>query len=118
MQNDIKNPFIIKAAKFFFVNPQKLFIVKLSYLMPWLIPILTQIIHVMMILFNGLRYVAPRIMVNFEELPGLWIINQVKQVIDARIAKVKSGEEGQRRIDLLQLMLDAATSNEVKVRKF
>jgi len=79
--------------------------------MPWLIPFLTQIIRLQMSIFMGLRSIAPRFMNHFEELPGFWIINQVQHVVNQRIAQT----EPPNRIDLLQLMLDAATSNQVKV---
>ncbi|CAF3736246.1 unnamed protein product [Rotaria sordida] len=115
MQNDIDNPFIVKTAYFFAVHPERIFLVKLSYLMPWLTPILTLFVHSIIALFNGLRYLAPSFMNQFEEIPGMWIINQVKQVIEARVIKIKSeANNKQRRIDLLQLMLDAVTSNEIK----
>jgi hypothetical protein len=79
--------------------------------MPWLIPFLTQIIRIQMFIFMGLRSIVPSFMNRFEELPGFWIINRVKDVVNQRIAQT----EPKTRIDLLQLMLDAATSNQVKV---
>ncbi|UJR34501.1 hypothetical protein I4U23_021909 [Adineta vaga] len=113
MQNDINNPFIAKSAQFFKDNPEKLPIVKLSCLMPWLIPILTQIVYTMLVVFKMLRYLAPRFMSEFEELPGMWIINQVRQVIQARKDQTESEEQQYREIDLLQLMIDATTSDKI-----
>ncbi|CAF3705214.1 unnamed protein product [Rotaria sp. Silwood1] len=115
MQNDIANPFIIKSARFFEVHPERIFLAKLSYVMPWLTPILTLIVHSIITLCNVLRYLAPSLMSQFEEIPGMWIINQVKNIIEARTIKIKLEENNkQHRIDLLQLMLDAVTFNEVK----
>jgi hypothetical protein len=111
VQSNINNPFLVKSEKFFEDNHEKIFIVRLSYLMPWLIPLLTQIIRMQMAIFMGLRSIAPRFMNRFEELPGFWIINQVQRVVNERLAR----REPQSRIDLLQLMLDAATSDQVKV---
>jgi hypothetical protein len=111
VQNNVNNLFLIKSANFFEDNHEKLFIVRLSYLMPWLVPLLTQIIRIQMTIFIGLRLIIPRFMNRFEELPGFWIINQVQNIINQRIKKTESSN----RIDLLQLMLDAATSDQVKV---
>ena len=43
--------------------------------------------------------------------PAFWIIEQVKEVIKQRLTS------GNKRMDLLQLMLDVATRDEIKVRK-
>lgn len=111
VQNNLNNPFLIKSSKFFEDNHEKILIVKLSYLMPWLIPFFTQLIRIQMTIFIGLRSIIPQFMNRFEELPGFWIINQVKDVINQRIKHKQTNNP----IDLLQLMLNAATSNQVKV---
>jgi hypothetical protein len=116
MQNDIDNPFLHKSAEFFAEHEDKLFMVQLSFLMPWLIPLLVQIVRVRMALYTILRSWAPRFMEKSEELPGSWIMNKAQGVVNARIAANKSDNDGrQRRIDLLQLMIDAASQDEVKV---
>ncbi|CAF3822196.1 unnamed protein product [Rotaria sordida] len=45
-----------------------------------------------------------------EELPRFWFVDRLHHVVNARA----SLDETERRIDLLQLMLDVATSNEIK----
>ncbi|CAF0926279.1 unnamed protein product [Rotaria sordida] len=45
-----------------------------------------------------------------EELPRFWFVDRLRHVVNARA----SLDETERRIDLLQLMLDVATSNEIK----
>ena len=79
--------------------------------MPWLVPFLTQLVRLQMIIFMGLKSIVPRFMNRFEELPGFWIINQVETLINQRINQTPSTN----RIDLLQLMLDAASSNPLPV---
>lgn len=64
-----------------------------------------------MIIFMGLKSLLPHWMNRFEELPGFWIINQVEHLINQRINQTPPTN----RIDLLQLMLDASTSNTVQV---
>lgn len=112
VQNNPQNPYLLKSAQFFEDNHEKIFIVRLSYLMPWLIPFLTQLIRLQMAVFFGLKLIMPRFMNRFEELPGFWIINQVEHLINQRI---NNRIESTNRIDLLQLMLDASTSNQVHV---
>ena len=105
VQNNANNPYLLKSSQFFEDNHEKIFIVRLSYLMPWLIPFLTQLIRLQMIIFMGLKSILPRFMNRFEELPGFWIINQVENLINQRINQTPSTN----RIDLLELMLDAAS---------
>ena len=112
MQNNPTNPFLVKSAKFFEDNHEKLLIVKLSHLMPWLTPFLALIARTQLFILMGLRLVVPRFMNRFEELPGFWIINQVRNVINERIEKKTSSLT---RLDLLQLMLNAVHSDHVKV---
>lgn len=111
VQTNSKNPFLVKASKFFDDNHEKLFIVKLSYLVPWLIPLLSQIVQIQIAIYMGLRSILPRFMNRFEELPGFWIMNQVQSVIKERTQR----KERSDRVDLLQLMLDAATLEDIQV---
>ena len=111
VQDNPNNPFLIKSSQFFADNHEKLFIVKLSYLMPWLIPLLTRLIGLQMAMFHTMRTLVPSLMNRFEELPGFWIINQVKNVINQRVSKTNESS----RIDLLQLMLSAAAPHENSV---
>jgi hypothetical protein len=47
-----------------------------------------------------------------KELPGIWLMNRVQDVIDLR---TKSPPNLKKRVDLLQLMMDASTSDKVIV---
>ncbi len=47
-----------------------------------------------------------------KELPGIWLINRVQDAIDLR---TKSPPNLKERVDLLQLMMDASTSDKVIV---
>lgn len=98
-----------KLTQFFIDNHEKIFIVRLSYLFPSLIPILTIYMGLEMKLFSLLRSLFPSFFNRYEEFPGFGIINQVKSVVNQRIQ-----ENDQSQIDLLQLMINKSTSNPVK----
>ncbi|CAF2085859.1 unnamed protein product [Rotaria magnacalcarata] len=108
MQNDVDNIYMEKSAASVSVQLDKLFVVKLSNVMPFLIPLLTRLIKVHMFLVDKLRGMIPWLMRNVEDLPSVWIIKRVGNVVRERL------KSGKRQMDLLQLMLDVATNDEVK----
>lgn len=109
MQNDADNVYMRKSMACFAVDSEKLFMVKLSNLVPRLIPVLTLIAKSHIKLTGILNKMLPSFMNQIEEQPPLWIIKQVETVVKERLAS------GKRRTDLLQLMLDATMQDEVKV---
>jgi hypothetical protein len=117
MQNDIDNIFLRKAQASIDENPEKYFLIKLGNLMPFLIPILSYILIGQMLLFHLFRKVAPEwFLPQIEEFPPFWMLNQVESVINARTTS--NSNKKQNRVDLLQLMLDASTHDDIKVRIF
>ncbi len=98
-----------KSIACFSVDPEKLSIVKLSNLMPFLIPLLTKIAKVRVLIINTLHKMMPSLVPDAAIMARFWIIEQVKEVIKQRLTS------GKKRMDLLQLMLDAATHDEIKV---
>lgn len=98
-----------KSIACFSVDPEKLSIVKLSNLMPFLIPLLTKIAKVRVLIINTLHKMMPSRVPDAAIMARFWIIEQVKEVIKQRLTS------GKKRMDLLQLMLDAATHDEIKV---
>jgi len=109
MQNDLDNIYMQKSIACFAIDTDKLLIVKLSNVMPFLIPLLTQIVKARVFMINTLHKIVPSLMSNVDNMAVFWIIEQVKEVIKQRLAS------GQKRMDLLQLMLEAATNDEIKV---
>ncbi|CAF4117159.1 unnamed protein product [Rotaria sp. Silwood2] len=106
MQTDIDNEYMHKAEILTQENLEKHPLIRLSYLMPWLIPILSYIVIGQAMFMQVLH----RWKKNVEELPRFWFTNRLRHVVSARA----SLDETKRHIDLLRLMLDAVTSNEIK----
>ncbi len=114
MQNDIDNVFMRKCKLAVDDNPERLFWTKLGNLMPWLIPILLKIMVGQMLLVTLVRTVAPVwFLPQMEGVPALWILNQVRTIIDARKQANYSNKHSQ--VDLLQTMLDATAPDHIKV---
>ncbi|CAF1266976.1 unnamed protein product [Rotaria sordida] len=90
------------------VQIEDLFIVKLSIVMPFLIPLLTKYVKIHSFLVDTIRTLMPCLISNVEDLPNVWIMKQVGNVVKERL------RSGTKQLDLLQLMLDAATDDEVK----
>ena len=107
VQMNADNPFLIQSEKFFRDNHEKIFVVQLSYLMPFLVPLLTQWIRLQMLIFFVVNSIFPS---RLEEAPGFWLINQVKHSIAQRM-----NNEQPSRLDLLQLMINVGTSNTAEI---
>ncbi|CAF0846610.1 unnamed protein product [Adineta steineri] len=113
MQNDVDNELMSKAVVIFKQDIERMPLTKLSYLMPWATPLLTQFARSQIALFRCLNKIAPTIFPDLiEKIPRLWLLSKVQEVIDARTTNTTTT----KRVDLLQLMLDAAvTRNEENV---
>ena len=109
VQSNVDNPFLVQSEKFFRDNHEKVFVVKLSYLLPFLVPLLTQWIRLQMLIFFLVNAIFPS---RLEEAPGFWLINQVKHSISERMNNAQAS-----RVDLLQLMINVATSDVPTAKK-
>ncbi|CAF1393416.1 unnamed protein product [Adineta steineri] len=114
MQNDVNNILMRKCKLAIDDNPERLFLTKLGNLLPFLIPILHYVMIGQMLLgaFSraiGSMWFLPKI----EELPALWILNQIGSIINTR-RQVKCDDK-LRQVDLLQLMLNATISDDIKI---
>ncbi|CAF1309588.1 unnamed protein product [Rotaria sordida] len=108
IQNDIDNEYFKKAEETVAYDFDKNPLVRLSQLMPWLIPLLTYVMTRQILL----QRFANKFIRSIEEIPRFWLIERLKYLIDVRTSS--SDKEGKnRRVDLLQLMLDVATRNEI-----
>ena len=112
MQNDVENPYMKNSIALFQIDITRLPIVKLSNIFPWLNPFLVFMLRNAINLIDTLRRVMPSLMRRVQISPITWIMEQVREVVKKRVAS------GKGRVDLLQLMLDAAKQDEVKVSAF
>jgi hypothetical protein len=110
MQNDIDNPYMEKLEQTVAENLEENTLIRLGHLMPWLIPILTYVM-IGQILFQRLAHKWIR---SIEEMPRFWLLERLQYLIDVRVSSNEKDDE-KRGMDLLQLMLDAASRNQVKV---
>ncbi|UJR29508.1 hypothetical protein I4U23_010725 [Adineta vaga] len=108
MQNDIENIYLKKSAEVIEINYDKLFVVRLSNLMPFLKPFLRILVIFQLKLIQTIGKKISFINHFIEELAPFWIINQAKEIINYR----KEHLNEQKRNDLLQLMIDATISND------
>ncbi|CAF1341313.1 unnamed protein product [Rotaria sp. Silwood1] len=83
MQNDLNNPYLQKSDEVFKTDINELLLVRLVKMMPFL-----------------KNYI--------EEFPHIWLMNRVQDVVDLRM---KSSTNMKKRVDLLQLMIDALTND-------
>ena len=109
LQNDIDNIYMKKSLASFTGDPEKLLLVRLSNLLPFLTPFLLELTNISLKLINFIRTNAPSLMKNVEDPPQLWIFKQIENVVKQRLAS------DNKRTDLLQLMLDASTQEQIKV---
>lgn len=109
MQNDLGNIYMEKSVAASETVVERLFIVKLGTILPFLAPALTSYIRTKTFLRKTLRQWTPALANNLQELPSDWIVNQVYRVIEARVSS------GKKRTDLLQLLLDAESEQKAKV---
>jgi hypothetical protein len=110
MQNDVDNEYMQKAEETVAVNLEKNSLVRLGHLMPWLVPLLKNVVIGLVVL----QRLAHKWIPNIEEMPRFWLLDHAQHLIDARTSSLEKDSD-RRRIDLLQLMLNAATRGEVKV---
>ena len=112
MQNDTDNILMRKCKLAIDDNPERLLLTKLGNLMPLFIPILLYIMNGQMLLGKLIRAVAPAwFLPQIEGLPALWILNQVETIINAR--RQANYIDKHQQVDLLQLMLNAATRDDM-----
>ena len=108
MQHEIDNIYLKKSAEVVELNYDKLFVIQLSNLMPFLKPFLITFSIYQLKIIRTLGRIFPFMNYFMEELAPFWIINRAQEIVDHR--KRHSSEK--KRIDLLQLMIDAEAPDE------
>ena len=106
MQVDVDNEFLIKSALAFSDNLEKHWSVRLSKLLPWLTPLLGIYKKAHFIL----KLCAHKLISSFPENTQQWFRTHVKDIIETRFANPVN-----RRVDLLQLMIDSTTDEQIDV---
>ncbi len=112
MQNDINNPYLTKSAALFDMDPNKMILFKLSSLLPSLASSLRVCMFAQMAVSKILTTLIPPLNKYIPEIPGFWLMNRVQEVVDLR---TKSSSNSIKRVDLLQLMIDASTIEDIQV---
>lgn len=101
-----------KSAAIFTTDPNKMLLFKLSNLMPFIISFLRMCMFAQISISQMLTRIIPSLAKYIPENPAAWIINNVKDVLALRI---KSSSSAEKRVDLLQLMIDASTTETIQV---
>ena len=114
MQNDTNNIYLRKAAGTFEVDVDKMAIVKLTALLPWFETPFRLFYLGLVAVRRALVSVMPSLDNYIGETPGSWLINRVRDVVDLRNS---TASDPVKRMDLLQLMINASTSNNIQVGK-
>jgi hypothetical protein len=112
MQNDINNPYLKKAEAVFKADVEEIPAVRLGNLIPFLVHPLIYLMMVRVIVVRALNKLLPATTKYIEEFPSSWLINRVQEVVNLR---KKSPLNTVKPADLLQLMMDVSTDDEVKV---
>ncbi|CAF2055891.1 unnamed protein product [Rotaria magnacalcarata] len=110
MQNDINNPYLLKSAEVFKTDADDMLLMRLSNLIPSLARPLHDILFSTAEFRRRLIDAIPFLSNFITELPHLWLMNRVREVVDQR---AKSSSDTKERVDLLQLMMDASTADPV-----
>ena len=113
MQNDINNPYLQKSAALFQSNSAQAGLLKLSELIPAFANVLRMCFLAQVSVSEILTKVIPSLKKYIPEMPAYWLMNRVQDVVDLR---TKSSSDLIKRVDLLQLMIDASTNEPVQVR--
>lgn len=114
MQNDVDNIYMKKSAETFELDIDQLSIVKLTSLLPFCASLFRYFYLSQVAVRRVLIRFIPALSTYIEETPGSWLTNRLREIVKLR-TKTLSISPASKRIDLLQLMIDASTRDQVKV---
>ncbi|CAF1588688.1 unnamed protein product, partial [Didymodactylos carnosus] len=103
MQTDTENIYLKHTNNYFSPKYNKLPILKLRFLIPEIDSLLCKILDKI----NLVKRTIKRFIPSIEDDDRSWLYSRIQDVIEMRSEKAK------QRIDLLQLLLDAATKNKI-----
>ncbi|CAF3553223.1 unnamed protein product [Rotaria socialis] len=110
MQNDIHHPYLLKSAEVFKTDADHMLLMQFSNFIPSLARPLHDILFSTAEFRRRLIKATPVLSNFITELPRLWLINRVREVVNQR---VKSSSNTKERVDVLQRMMDASTIHPV-----
>ncbi|CAF0987817.1 unnamed protein product [Didymodactylos carnosus] len=108
MQNDPDNLYLQKCSQLFAPGSRRQLLSKLNVLFPFFGPLFSNLLLLQSNVQEKLNLLLPSSMSKFEELPNVWIMNRVGEVI------AKRSDAAKHRVDLLQLMLEALTHEKIQ----
>ncbi|CAF1333431.1 unnamed protein product [Didymodactylos carnosus] len=111
MQNNPDNIYLKKVGQAFSVNFQNMPLFKLGTLVPPVGVIVGDLFIFQNKVRQKLNQLFPSTIKKFEPIPGTWIMARVGEVIEMR------SDVAKQRVDLLQLMLEAASREQIKDKK-
>lgn len=106
MQVDVDSEFMTKSTVLFSDNLEKHWSVRLSKLAPWLTPLLSIYKQAQFIGMIG----AHKLVSSIPENARFWFLTHVRDIVKIRLA-----DPANRRVDLLQLMIDSTTDEPINV---
>ena len=113
IQNDVQNEYFTKAEETVAYNFDNNILVRISQIVPSLIPML---IYIMAGQLTIQRFIG-KITGNSQEMPRFWLMKRLQHLIDERTSKLYK-DSNNRRVDLLQSMIDVAKHDDDAVRSF
>lgn len=114
MQNDVNNIYLKKSAESFELDIDQLSIVKLTNLLPFCVNPFRYFYLTQVAIRRMLIKLIPALSTYIEETPGSWLTNRLREVVRLR-TKALAIAPTVKRVDLLQLMMDASTRDQVEV---
>ncbi|CAF1396471.1 unnamed protein product [Didymodactylos carnosus] len=108
MQNNPDNIYLKKVARVFTIDIRKMLAFKLGTLVPSLGVTLGTLFIFLNTVKQKLNQLFPSTTKKFEQFPASWIMERVDEVIGMR------SDVAKQRVDLLQLMLEAASREHIK----
>ncbi|CAF1336411.1 unnamed protein product [Adineta steineri] len=107
VQRNLSNPYLTRYDDLLSVDARKLFFAKLATALPALGGFILQIFMRLFMLLHKLNKTFS--FVHFPEMPLLWLLDHIGE----HVIRVRTEENEIDRVDLLHIMLDAATDQSI-----
>jgi cytochrome P450 len=103
MQNDVNNIYLKKCAAIFEIDIERFLSFRIANLMPFLARPIYHLLFGLINVRKALMKLLPFLSNYIQEIPTLWLLNNVQKVVNVRIES--SATNSVKRIDLLQVMI-------------
>ena len=112
VQRDVNNPYLTRYHDLLSVDTRQLLFAKLATALPALGGFILRMFMRLFMFLHKLKAIFPS--VRFPEMPLLWLLDHIgEHVISVRKEKNTTG-----RVDILHIMLDAATDQNIVVSNY